>query len=113
MHEMALTESIVEIAVETAKREGAGRVKRLFVDVGTLSHVEPEALLFCFSAIAVGTLAEGAELEINRVPGKGWCLDCEKTVPLAEAFVPCPDCGGCRVQRTGGDDLKVREIEIE
>lgn len=113
MHEMSLTASIIEIAVETAQREGAGRVKRVFVDVGALSHVEPEALLFCFSAVSACTLAEGAELEITRVPGRGWCLDCEKTVPLDETFDACPECGGCRVQMTGGDDLRVREIEIE
>ena len=90
MHEMSLTESIVEIAVEAAEREGASRVRRVFVDVGLLSHVEPEALLFCFAAVSAGTIAEGATLEIQPVPGAGWCIDCGKTVPLAERFGPCP-----------------------
>ena len=84
MHEMALTQGIVELAVETAKREGATRVRRVFADIGVLSHVEPEALLFCFDAVSAGTIAEGATLEIERVPGAGWCMDCGKTVPLAE-----------------------------
>ena len=113
MHEMALTESIVEIAVEAAKKQGAGKVKRVFVDVGGLSHVEPDALLFCFAAVSAGTIAEGAELEIDRVPGAGWCLDCGKTVPIAERFGACPECGGYHVKMTGGDDLRVREIEVE
>lgn len=71
MHEMALTESIVEIALEEARKQGARRVVRVFVDVGALSHVEPEALEFCFSAIASGTAAEGAKLEIQRIAGAG------------------------------------------
>ncbi len=113
MHEMALTESIVEIAVETAEREGASRVRKVFVDVGALSHVEPEALLFCFSAVSAGTIAEGARLEIARTPGAGWCLDCGKTVPLGERFGPCPECGRFHVQMTAGDEMRVREIEVD
>ncbi len=112
VHEMALTESIVEIAVEAAKMQGARKVTRVFVDVGALSHVEPEALQFCFAAVSAGTLAEGASLEIERVPGAGWCADCEKSVALAERFSPCPKCGGYAVRMTAGDELKVREMEI-
>ncbi len=113
MHEMSLTESIVEIAVETAKREGASRVRRVFVDIGALSCVEPEALLFCFSAVSAGTIAEGAALEITRIPGAGWCIDCGKTVPLAERYGPCPECGGFRVRMTAGDEMRVKEIEVD
>jgi len=113
MHEMALTESIVEIAVEAAKKQDAEKVKRVFVDVGALSHVEPDALQFCFAAVSAGTIAEGAELEIDRVPGAGWCLDCGKTVALAERFGACPECGRAHVQMKAGDELRVREIEIE
>jgi hydrogenase nickel incorporation protein HypA/HybF len=113
MHEMALTESIVEIAADAAKKQGAQKVKRVFVDVGALSHVEPEALQFCFVAVSAGTIAEGAALEIDRVPGAGWCLDCAKTVPIAERFGACPECGRYHVQMTGGDELRVREIEVE
>ena len=113
MHEMSLTESIVEIAVEAARKEGALRVTRVVVDVGQLSHVEPEALEFCFAAVSRGTLAEGAKLEIARVPGAGFCPDCGKSVALAERFDPCPECGGFHVQMTAGDELKVREMEID
>ncbi len=113
MHEMALTESMVEIAVEAAEKQGAVKVKRVFVDVGALSCVETEALLFCFAAVSAGTIADGAELEIARIPGVGFCLDCGKSVPLAERFGACPECGRYHVQMTRGDDLRVREIEVE
>ena len=113
MHEMALTESIVEIAIEEAQKQGARRVTRLFLDVGALSCVDPEALEFCFAAVASGTAAEGAKLEIARIVGAGWCLECERSVPLTERFGACPECGRHRVQMTAGDELKVREMEID
>jgi hydrogenase nickel incorporation protein HypA/HybF len=112
VHEMALTESIVEIAVEAAKNQGADKVTRVFVEIGELSCVEPEALQFCFAAVAAGTLAEGASLEIERIAGAGWCADCKKLVPLADRFGLCPDCGGQSVRMTAGGELKVREMEI-
>ncbi len=113
MHEMALTESIVEIALEEARKQGARKVTRVFLDVGALSYVEPEALEFCFAAVAAGTPAEGARLEIARIAGAGWCLDCERSVPLSERFGACPECGGARVQMTAGDEMKIREMEID
>ena len=87
-------------------------MKRVFVDVGASSHVEPDAPLR-FAAVSAGTIAEEAELEIDRVPGAGQCLDCGKNVMLTERFGACPECGRYRVQMTGGDELRVREIEVE
>ena len=113
MHEMSLTESVVEIAVDEARKNGARKVTCIWLEVGALSHVEPEALAFCFQAVSAGTLAEGARLEIERIPGAGWCLDCEKTVPLAERFGACPECGRFRVQMTAGDEMRIREMEID
>jgi hydrogenase nickel incorporation protein HypA/HybF len=113
MHEMALTESIVDILSEEARRQGFGRVRVVRLEIGALAHVEPAALSFCFDAVARGTVAEGAALDIIRAPGEGWCLDCGKTVPLTERFGACPDCGGRRVQMTAGDELRIQELEVD
>lgn len=113
VHEMALTESIVEIAADAARKEDATKAKRVCVEVGALSHVEPEALEFCFTAVSAGAIVEGAALEIGRIPGEGWCPDCGKSVVIAERFAACPECGGLHVRMTAGDALRVRAIEIE
>jgi len=112
MHEMALTESVVEIALQEMRKAGARRLTRIVLDIGRLSAVEPEAMRFCFSAVAAGTAAEGAELTIEDVAGAGWCLDCARSVALAERFGPCPECGGFHVQMTAGDEMKIRELEV-
>ncbi len=112
MHEMSLMESVVEIVCDTALKNGARAVKVVRLDVGLLSHVNPDALAFCYDAIRRGTIAEEAILEINRIAGEGWCLDCEKTVALTERFGACPDCGNHRVQMTAGDELKIRDMEV-
>ncbi len=71
MHEMALAESMLEIVEDTARRNGAARVKTVWLEIGALSHVAPEALRFCFDAVTRGGIADGAQLTIVATPGRG------------------------------------------
>ena len=113
MHEMSLTESILELIEDEAKKGGFTKVKLVRVQVGALSSVIPDALQFCFEAVTKGSIAEGAVLEIIDVPGQGWCLDCGKTVPLEERFGACPECGNYHVQMTAGAEMRLHELEVE
>jgi hydrogenase nickel incorporation protein HypA/HybF len=113
MHEMALAEGVIQLVEETAQREQAQRVKLVVLEIGQLSSVEPEALKFCFQAVARGSIAEGAALEIVEVPGLGWCLACAETVPMKELYGACPKCGSYQMQATGGTEMRVKEIEID
>ncbi|PPD44041.1 MAG: hydrogenase maturation nickel metallochaperone HypA [Methylocystis sp.] len=113
MHEMALTESIVEIACDEARKQGASRIRVVRLRIGAMAHVAPEALRFCFDAVARGTPAEGATLDILRRKGEGLCADCGKSVPLEERFAACPECGGQHVQMTSGDELRIEELEVD
>jgi hydrogenase nickel incorporation protein HypA/HybF len=70
MHEMALCESVLKILEEEAAKQRFDRVESVRLEVGRLSHVEPEAMRFCFEAVTRGTLADGARLEILRPAGE-------------------------------------------
>ena len=83
MHEMALAESMLEIVEQTARRNDAARVTLVRLEIGALSHVEPEALRFCFDVVTRASLADGARLEIQTTPGEAWCMPCGATVPLS------------------------------
>ena len=113
MHEMALTESVIDIVEEEARRGNFARVRAVVLEIGALACAAPESMRFCFEVVSRGTPAEGARLDIVLVPGAGWCFDCERTVALAERYAPCPVCGNSRVQMTSGDALRVREMEVE
>ena len=113
MHEMSLAEGVLQLAEDTARREKARRIKLIVLEIGRLSSVEPEALRFCFEAVARGSMAQGAGLEIIDVPGAGWCMLCAETVPMQERYDGCPKCGSHRLQATSGTEMRVREIEIE
>ncbi|MCG6207427.1 hydrogenase maturation nickel metallochaperone HypA [Rhodopseudomonas sp. HC1] len=113
MHEMALCESLIEIIEREAKAQSFGKVRAVWVEIGALSHVEPEAMRFCFSAVAHGGIAAGARFEVIGVPGEAWCMACSKSVPVAQRGDPCPECGGYQLQITVGDALRIKELEVE
>ena len=95
MHEMALAQSMLEIVERTARDNGGGRVTLVRIEIGALSHVEPEALRFGFDVMTRGSLAEGARLDIRTTPARpGACpaddrpaaLDWAKHVRIAAAI---------------------------
>ncbi len=112
MHEMSLCESILDLLKDQAARDHFSRVKRVRVDVGALSCVEPEALKFGFDVVMKGSLAEGAALEISRPPAEALCLSCLETALVGERFGTCPHCGSEALHVTGGEELKIRELEV-
>jgi hydrogenase nickel incorporation protein HypA/HybF len=59
MHELALSQSIVDLVLERAAAERLRTVTRV-VEVGAAAGVDPEALRFCFDAVAEATAARGA-----------------------------------------------------
>lgn len=113
MHEMALAESVLRILEEQAPVKGYRAVRAVHLEVGALSCVEPEALRFQFEAVTRGSLAEGARLAIIPVPGEAWCLPCDRPVQVGSLLDPCPVCGGYEVQVTGGEELQIKELEVE
>lgn len=110
MHEMSITQSVVEICRDNA---AGRRVVAVTMEIGQLSGVVPEAVEFCFAACSAGTCLEGARLEIIQVAGVGRCLDCDKEFPRGSLFDPCPGCGGYMISQLAGEELRVRDIEVE
>ena len=113
MHEMSLAEGIRQIVEDAGRAQGFRKVKTVVLEIGQLSSVEPEALAFCFDVVMNDSIADGAALQIDAVPGQGWCMQCAATVPIAALYDPCPPCGSYRVQDTGGTEMRVKELEIE
>lgn len=112
MHEMSLCENIRSIIEEQACVQHFERVERIALDVGAFSGVEIEALRFGFDVAMSGSIAQHAKLEIHEQEGQGWCLPCAKEVTIAQRFDACPDCGSHQLQVTGGEELKIRELEV-
>jgi len=110
MHEMSITQGIIDICEKYA---AGRRVRSLDVEIGELSGVVTEAVEFCFDACSRGTLLEGAGLNIIRIPGTGRCRQCNRDTPLPELYAACELCGGYQVTILTGEEMRVREIEVD
>jgi hydrogenase nickel incorporation protein HypA/HybF len=113
MHELGIAESALNVALTQATAAGATRVLGIVIRVGALSGVDPEALRFAFTAILPGTLAEGAELQIDSVPAMAYCPDCQQDfVPDTNHFFECPTCGRLSATVKQGRELDLVRLEI-
>ncbi len=113
MHEMSLCESIVQILEEQAREQQFARVRRVVLEIGALSAVDTRALRFCFDAVTERTLAAGAALDIHELPGLAWCLPCGAQVEVAQRHDACPRCGGHQTVVQGGEDMRIKELEVD
>jgi hydrogenase nickel incorporation protein HypA/HybF len=113
MHEMSLCEGVLRILEEQAGAQQFTRVNTVWLEIGDLSSVEIEAMRFGFEVVMKGTLADGARLEIIEVPGQAWCMQCMKPVTIKHRFDACADCGGHQLQVTGGEEMRIKELEVD
>jgi hydrogenase nickel incorporation protein HypA/HybF len=112
MHEMALAEGVISVIEDAARAQGFNRVKTVWLEIGRLAAVEPEALRFSFDVVKRGTIAAEAGIEFVDVPGQAWCMKCGDTVSIDERGAACPACGSYQLQVAGGAEMRVRELEV-
>ncbi len=113
MHELALAQGIVDVVAEQAARGALARARVIHVEVGALSAVMPDALETGFAAVSAGTAAEGARLVFHHVAGNARCRDCGHASAVESRLELCTHCGGARLDVTGGDRMRVVELEVD
>lgn len=109
MHELGITRNIVAIVAEHAN---GAKVQRVSLEIGKLSAIMPDAVRFCFDVCCQGTVLEGAKLEIIEIPGLARCRHCGAEVFLEQPFGIC-SCGSVELDLINGEELKIKEMEIE
>ncbi len=113
MHEMSLCEGVLHVLQTEAEKQGFSKVKEVWLEIGELSNVEPEAMRFSFDVVMKNSLADGAILNIINLPGTAWCMQCSKNVLVKQRYAECPDCGSYQLQIVSGDEMKIKELEVE
>ena len=111
MHEMSLCEGIREVVEAQARAHAVMRVTRVRLEVGRFAGVERQALEFAWDVVMRGSPAEGAALEILDLPGRAHCFDCAREVDIHDRLDPCPDCGGGKLIPTGGQEMRIKDLE--
>lgn len=103
---------MMTVALENAAANNARKIMRIALVVGKMSGVSVDALRFAFDAVKADTIASGAELVIEETAADARCGACEKNFEAGQYDFFCPACGA-PVFPKGGDELYVKELEIE
>ncbi|MFO8018353.1 MAG: hydrogenase maturation nickel metallochaperone HypA [Promethearchaeia archaeon] len=122
MHEFAFAYNIFQVAESTAKKYNAKRITKVYLEIGELTLIVPELLKQSFEMATKGSIAEGAELEIEFTPGKIKCNDCGKVSVVditKEAkltglqLFSCKHCGSKDSEIIEGKKANVKNISIK
>ena len=76
MHELAVTQSILDISLRHAEKAGAKRITDINLVIGQFSSIVDDSVQFYWDIVAKETLAQGATLHFNRIPGEMTCKSC-------------------------------------
>ena len=114
MHELAITESLLEITLKHAAEANAKKVNELNIVIGQMSSVVDESVQFYWDFVAQNTIAEGATLNFKRIPAKFLCHNCQTEFTLnGQPDFMCPQCESGQVQVIGGDEFRLDSIDVE
>jgi hydrogenase nickel incorporation protein HypA/HybF len=113
MHELSIMESALTMALEQARKAGGGQVQVIRLRIGALSGVVPDALQFAFEALSPGTAAAGAELAIEHIPARFWCVACAREFQSDDMLADCPDCHQPSGELRAGREMELASLEIE
>jgi hydrogenase nickel incorporation protein HypA/HybF len=113
MHELPVTQSILEIALNEAGTAQSAKIISINLVVGELSGVSGECVQFYFDILKKGNAAEEASLEIRHVPAEFKCRDCLTEFTLGDSYWLCPNCQGINVEILAGKECYVESLEVE
>ena len=111
MHELAVTESILDIALRHSN--GAKRITNIYLVIGQLSSIVDDSVQFYWDIVAKDTAAQGARLVFRRIPAQLHCLDCDNRYAPAHDNFDCPHCNSHHVKVTAGNEFFIEAIDIE
>ena len=114
MHELSVTQSILEIALDHAARGQATRIVAIDLQIGEMSDFDDEWIQRYFDFVSKGTIAEGAKLSISRVPASMQCDRCSSIFPLDKSTwnTQCPSCQSKETHLLSGREFRVESLEV-
>lgn len=112
MHELSVCQGMLGQVEAIARSHRASEVRRIRVQVGPLSGVEPRLLEQAFPLACAGTVAEHAELVIENLPVRVHCDSCGSDSDATANRLLCGACGDWHTRLVSGDELLLASVEL-
>jgi hydrogenase nickel incorporation protein HypA/HybF len=112
MHELSITQNVLNIVIEHAQRAGAQKVTVINLVVGELTGFVDDSIQFYFDMLSPETIAAGAKLAIRRIPAEIRCRACGEVFGLHDHSWICPKCSALGGEVLCGRELSIESIEV-
>jgi len=113
VHELAITEQMLNIALDEAKAAQVSKITKINLVIGELSGVVSDCVLFYFDFLKKDTAAEEATIDFEPVPAELRCRDCLAEFALPDSLWICPNCQSSSIEVISGRHCYVESIEVE
>jgi len=113
MHELSIAIEIIETSIKIATSNQASTIKEIEIDVGAISGVDYDALCVALDSAKLNSMAENANIKINKIFAKALCENCKKQFEIKEFEYFCPFCFSLNIDIITGKELKIKHIIIE
>src|SRR5271170_2291155 len=110
---MSIAISVLEAVEEQSRQRDGARITAVYLKIGPLSGVLPEALLNAFELAREGTDFADCRLMIDQTPVMIRCPKCLSDQPVESIQqMSCSVCGTATSDVAGGRELEVCAMEI-
>jgi len=113
MHELSIAMNILDIIREEMKKNNAGKLVAVELEIGALSGVVKDALEFAFEEALKQGNFQDARIIYHEQPGMARCSSCGAEFVTEDYITPCPECFHPYTDIIRGRELKIRSIVIE
>jgi hydrogenase nickel incorporation protein HypA/HybF len=115
MHELAIMESILKVAVDSAQDNNAEKILRIQLTTGIFSGIVPHYAALFFKMISKGTIAEGADLKFETTPALFRCSQCGAETQyedISDMHFECHRCKSENLELISGREFLIENMEV-
>jgi len=113
MHELPVTQNIINICIEEAEKNGAKKIDKINIVVGALSDIVPDSIHMYFELLTKGTILQGTELKVKKIKARILCKDCGLEEELNKSGFKCNNCKSENVKILGSSQLYIESMEVD
>jgi hydrogenase nickel incorporation protein HypA/HybF len=114
MHELGVVFKIKQQVEDVAKQNNVKKVTSLTIELGEVSTVVPDLFIECFDwAKKKSEYLQDCKLNLVIIKAISYCEDCKQTYSTTEFARTCPHCKSPHTYLVSGNELKIKQIEVE
>ncbi|MGB9135088.1 MAG: hydrogenase maturation nickel metallochaperone HypA [Candidatus Bathyarchaeia archaeon] len=121
MHEGTITTQLVQSVLKQATERKAKKVVEVDLEIGQLTFLNPEQVMFWFEMLTKDTILEGSKLVIEDREGAVRCSQCgyeggfkyedDSAFHMPMPTLQCPECDA-KVEIVGGKDCLIKRVKM-